>query len=155
MAKIRITIQISSICTWQKSRQLFRYSLFLLGLGPRILFKYPLFLLCGKKDFYSDILCFYSDIVYSNPTSDPDCYLDILYFYLEKIWTAIQISSVPTRPTTRTTIQICSISTWQKSGLLFRYSLFLLGLGPRLLFKFPLFLLCRKKDFYSNILYFY
>ena len=35
------------------------------------------------------------------------------------------MSSVPARPMTETAIQIFFVSTWQKSGLLFRYPLFL------------------------------
>ena len=131
--RTKTTVRISFVSTLWKERLLFRYSLFLLDTNQEccsnillskpakeldcfqiscvstwkksgLLFKYPLFLPDTNYDCYSDI-------VYSYPTYDPNCCLDILYFYLEKIWTAIHISSVSTRPKTRTTIQISSIST--------------------------------------------
>ena len=119
---------------------LFRYPLFLHNLRPRPLFSYYLFLLGKNKDGYSDIFYFYqtqietSGQISSVPTrpkllfkfplfllgKNQDGYLDILYFYLTQIQPAVQISSVPTKPKTKTAIQISSISTWKKLGLLFR-----------------------------------
>ena len=97
-------IHISSISTKHKTGLLFKYPLFLFGLRPRLLFRYPLFLHGKNQDEYSDIL----------------------NFYLTKIGTAVQIFSVPSRPRTKTTVQISFVSTLQKERLLFRYSLFLL-----------------------------
>ena len=71
---------------------------------------------------------------------------------------------------TKTTIPISPVSTWQKSGQLFRYPLFLSGtklglslkypifrpcLRPRLLFWYPLFLLAKNLDYYLDIHYFW
>ena len=144
----KTTIQISSISTWQKSGRLFRYPLFLpdtkLGLSlkyhmfrpcllPRLLFWYPLFLLAKNLDYCSDIHYFWL-------TPNQDRFSDIHYF---------------SRPKTKTTAQISSISTWEKLGFLFRHPLFLHDLRPRLLFKYPLFLLVKNLNCYSNILCFY
>ena len=137
---------------------LFRYPLFLHSLRPRPLFRYYLFLLGKNKDGYSDILYFYltqietSSQISSVPTrpkllfkfplfllgKNQDGYSDILYFCLEKI---------------RTSIQMSLISAWHKSGLLIRYPLFLPGLRPRQLFKYPQFLIGKNHECYSYILY--
>ena len=127
---------------------LFKYPPFQTCLRTRLLFKYPVFLL-GKNQ---------------------DCYLNILCFFLTQIRTAIQIWSIPNQHLTQTAIQIYSISTWKKSGQLFKYPLFLLDLRLGLLFRYPLVLLFKSRDccldilcsfsaqdrdYYSNILCFY
>ena len=98
---------------------------------------------------------------------------------MTEISTAFQISSVPTRPKAKPTIQIYTVSVWQKSGLQFVYPLFLLDTNrdccsnilcsrPRtkttiqissvstwqksgLLFKYPLFLPNTNRDCYLDI----
>ena len=103
LTKIRTAFQISSVSTWHKSGLLFRYPLFRPSLKPRLLFRYPQFLV-GRN---------------------LDCNSDILYFYLTQIWTAVHMSSVMTPPKIDIAISISSVSTWQKSRLLFKYPLFL------------------------------
>ena len=98
-----------------------------------MLFKYPLFLPDSNQDCCSNNMCYY-------PAYERDCNLDIIYFYLVKVMTAIQISSLSTR---------------HNSGLLFRYPLFLPSLRPRLRFKYYWFLLGKNQDCYLDILYFY
>ena len=110
-----------------------RYPPILPNLKPRLLFRYPQILL-GKNQ---------------------DCYSDILYFYRKQIRTTIQISSAPTWTKTKTAIHISSISTWHKSGLQFRYPLLQPSLRIRMLSRYPLFLLAKNQDCYSDILYFY
>ena len=131
LANFRTVVQISSVPTRHSSGLLFRYPLFPPSVWPRLLFRYTLFRLDKNRDCYSDILCFY-------PTSDQDCYSNILCFYMGKIWTAIQISSV---------------STWHKLGLLFKHPLFLPSLRPRLLFIYPMFLQGKFQDCCLVILY--
>ena len=101
--KTKTAIQISFVSTGQKSGLLFSRPLFLPSLRPRLLFRYPLFLLGKFKN----------------------CCSDILYSYLTLIRIAIQISSVSTRPMSKTVIQISFVFTLQLLGLLFRYPLFL------------------------------
>ena len=98
-----------------------------------MLFRYALFLPDTNQNCCSDIMCYY-------PAYERDCYLDILYFYLVKI---------------NTTIQISSLSTRHNSGLLFRYPQFLPSLRPRLLFKYHLFLIGKNQDRYLDDIYFY
>ena len=101
LAKIRTAIQISSISSCHKSGLLVRYHLALPSVRARLLYRYSPFLLGKNQDCYSDILC----------------------FYLTQIKTIVQISSIPTRPKTKIAIPISSVSSWQKSGLLFKYPL--------------------------------
>ena len=103
------------------------------GLWTRLLFGYLLFLL-GKNQ---------------------DCYSNILSFYQTQFGTIVQISSIPTQPKTKTSIQISSISTWKKSGLLFICPLFLPDINRdcclNILYSYPAY----DQDSYSDILYFY
>ena len=131
--KTETIVQISSISTIHKSGLLFGYPLFWPSLRPTLLFRYHLFLLGKNQDCNSDILC----------------------LYLAKIGTTVQISFVPTRAKTWTSIQKSFVSTWQKSGLHFRYLLFWPSLTPTLPFRYPLFQHGENQDCYSDILYFY
>ena len=87
----------------------------------RLLFRYPLFLSDTTQDCYSNIRYLYlkkirtAVQVSSVPTRPKtETAIDILYFYLAQIGTAVKISYVPTRLKTKTAIQISSISTLQK-----------------------------------------
>ena len=136
MAKIWSTIQISSFPIRHSSGQLFRYILLLPGLGPSMLFRYPLFLLGKKK-------------------KNQDCCSDILCSNLTLIGPAVQISSISTRPKTEPTIQISSISTWQKLEQLFRYLFLLLDSHWDSYLDIIRFHLAEVHACYSDLLCFY
>ena len=111
----------------------FKYPLFLLDLRRGLLLRYPLFLLDKNRDSCSDILCSFSAL-------DQEYYSNILCFYFAE---------------RNTSLQIFFISTRHKSGMLFKYPPFQSCLRTRLLFKYPVFLLGKNQDCYSNILCFY
>ena len=124
---------MSSISTGTKSGMLFRSPLFLPSRRPRLLLRNPLFLLCENKS----------------------CYSDILYFYLSEIRTAVQRSCVITRPMNETAIKISSISTWQKSRLLFKYLLFIPDTNQDCCLDILCSNLASDQDSYSDILCLY
>ena len=102
-------------------------------LRPRLLFRYPPFLLCKNKD----------------------CYLNIIRFYLTQIGPTFRIFSVPTRPKSKIVNQISSVSTSQKLGLLFRYPLFSLEINQDYCLDILCSFLAQDQDCYSNFLCFY
>ena len=102
-------------------------------LRPRLLFRYPPFLLCKNKD----------------------CYLNIIRFYLTQIGPTFRIFSIPTRPKSKIVNQISSVSTWQKLGLLFRYPLFSLEINQDYCLDIHCSFLAQDQDCYSNFLCFY
>ena len=141
--KTKPTIQISSISAWQKSGQLFRYLLLLLD---------------THWDSYSNIIRFHLAEVharYKEKKLNKDCYSDILCYYLTLIGTAIQIYSLTTRSKPKPTIHISSVSTWQNSGLLFRYPLLLLDTLRDCYLDILHFHLAKVQAYYSNSNFFY
>ena len=126
--------------------------MFQLGLRPRLLFRYSLFLLGKNGDGYSNILYFYMEklgllfrftlflpgvrprLLFRYPLFLLDTKLILLFRY------PLFLPSLRPRLLFRYPLYLPD----NKSGLLFRHTLLLPGLRPRLLFKYPLFLLVKN-----------
>ena len=126
----RTAFQISSVPIWPKNRTAIQITSVSTWQKSGWLFRYPLFLLDKNRDSCSYILCSFSAL-------DQEYYSNILCFYFAE---------------RKTSLQIFFISTRHKSGMSFKYPLFLLDLRLGLLLRYPLFLLDKNRDCCSDIL---